>query len=101
MIAVVGFVLVRLGAFRGDRVDPSGWRASVGLVLFGAGLSFAVLARIHIGRDWGSPRSQKEQPELVTTSPYRLARHPRRPRFDDDPCRSLVEPRSLRLYSHP
>jgi protein-S-isoprenylcysteine O-methyltransferase Ste14 len=30
----------------------------------------------HIGRNWGTPMSQKDQPELVTSGPYRLVRHP-------------------------
>ena len=75
-IAVIVVVLVRLGAFRGSGVNSDAWRAGIGLVLFGAGLSFAVWARIHIGRNWGTPMSQKDDPELVTSGPYRLVRHP-------------------------
>jgi protein-S-isoprenylcysteine O-methyltransferase Ste14 len=75
-IVVVVLVLVRLGAFRGGGVSSDPWRAGVGLVLFGVGLSFAVWARIHIGRNWGTPMSQKDEPELVTSGPYRLVRHP-------------------------
>ena len=44
--------------------------------LFAIGLLFAVWARVHIGRNWGTPMTQKEEPELVTTGPYRLVRHP-------------------------
>lgn len=40
------------------------------------GLAYAVWARIHIGRNWGMPMSRKDQPELITTGPYRLVRHP-------------------------
>ncbi len=75
-IAVVVFVLVRLGAFRGDGLNSDPWTAGIGLVLFGAGLSLAVWARIHIGRNWGMPMSQKDEPELVTSGPYRRVRHP-------------------------
>ncbi len=28
------------------------------------------------GRNWGSSMTQKSEPELVTSSPYRLVRHP-------------------------
>lgn len=28
------------------------------------------------GRNWGLPMSRKEQPELVTSGPYALIRHP-------------------------
>ena len=30
----------------------------------------------HIGRNWGSPMSKKDEPELVTSGPYGLVRHP-------------------------
>jgi protein-S-isoprenylcysteine O-methyltransferase Ste14 len=76
-LLVVGAVLlVRLGAFRGG-VRPSGpWRTVLGLTLFALGLGFAVWARGHIGRNWGTPMSQKDEPELVTSGPYRWVRHP-------------------------
>jgi protein-S-isoprenylcysteine O-methyltransferase Ste14 len=77
VIIVIAFALVRLGAFRGHggvRTDP--WREIVGLVLFGLGLAFAIWARVHIGRNWGTPMTQKNEPELVTGGPYRLVRHP-------------------------
>jgi protein-S-isoprenylcysteine O-methyltransferase Ste14 len=76
LIAVVVIVLVRLGVFRGDGVDSDAARAAVGLVLFGVGLAFAIWARLHIGRNWGTPMTQKVEPELVTSGPYRLVRHP-------------------------
>jgi protein-S-isoprenylcysteine O-methyltransferase Ste14 len=75
-ILVVVLVLVRVGAFRGGGVRTDPGRAAVGLTLFGAGLGFAVWARVHIGRNWGTPMSQKRDPELVTSGPYRLVRHP-------------------------
>ena len=50
--------------------------AGLGLVLFALGLGFAIWARVHIGRNWGTPMSQKDEPELVTSGPYRLVRHP-------------------------
>jgi protein-S-isoprenylcysteine O-methyltransferase Ste14 len=75
-ILLVVIVLIRLGAFRGHGIETDPWRAAVGLVLFALGLSFAVWARIHIGRNWGSPMSQKDEPELVTSGPYHLVRHP-------------------------
>jgi protein-S-isoprenylcysteine O-methyltransferase Ste14 len=75
-ILVLVIVLVRLGAFRGHGLNFEAWRGGVGLVLFAVGLSFAVWARIHIGRNWGTPMSRKNEPELVTSGPYRFARHP-------------------------
>lgn len=77
--AVLGLVivlLIRLGAFRGDGYNSDLWRGGLGLVLFGAGLAFAVWARVHIGRNWGTPMTEKESPDLVTTGPYRWVRNP-------------------------
>ena len=48
----------------------------MGLALLALGLGFAVWARVHIGRNWGTPMTQKDQPELVTSGPYSLVRHP-------------------------
>jgi protein-S-isoprenylcysteine O-methyltransferase Ste14 len=76
VIVVAVILLVRLGAFRGHDVSTDSWREAVGLVLFALGLAFAVWARIHIGRNWGTPMTQKNDPELVTSGPYRLVRHP-------------------------
>ena len=76
MILVVVFVLVRAGVFHGHGVHSDPWRAAVGLALFVLGLAFAVWARVHIGRNWGTPMTQKNEPELVTSGPYRFVRHP-------------------------
>lgn len=76
VIAVIVVVLIR-GRFLKDHVitnDP--WREGVGLAVFFAGLALAIWARLYIGRNWGSPMSQKAEPELVTTGPYRWIRHP-------------------------
>ena len=75
IIAVV-VALVRFGVFRhhGPTSDP--WRAGLGLAVLGLGLGFAIWARVHIGRNWGTPMTQKDEPELVTSGPYRLVRHP-------------------------
>jgi protein-S-isoprenylcysteine O-methyltransferase Ste14 len=51
-------------------------RAAIGLVFFVLGLGLAVWARLHIGRNWGTPMTQKNEPELVTSGPYRFVRHP-------------------------
>jgi protein-S-isoprenylcysteine O-methyltransferase Ste14 len=76
VIVALAIVLSRVGAFRnyGSNTDP--WRDAVGLALFALGLGFAVWARVQLGRNWGRPMSQKEEPELVTSGPYRLVRHP-------------------------
>ncbi len=76
LIVVVAIVLIRFGAFRGHGLNTDPWRAGLGLVLFALGLGFAIWARVHIGRNWGTPMSQKDDPELVTSGPYHLVRHP-------------------------
>ena len=76
VIAVVVIVLIRWGAFRGYGPNTDPWRAGIGLVLFALGLGFAISARMHIGRNWGTPMTQKDEPELVTSGPYHLVRHP-------------------------
>ncbi len=76
VIAVVVILLIRVGAFRGHGLNADPWRAGIGLVLFALGLVFALWARRHIGRNWGTPMTQKDKPELVTSGPYHLVRHP-------------------------
>ena len=73
VILVLALLLVRLGAFRGHRLNSDPWRAGLGLILFAVGLGSAIWARVHIGRNWGPPMSQKNEPELITSGPYRPA----------------------------
>jgi protein-S-isoprenylcysteine O-methyltransferase Ste14 len=69
-------LLLRLRVLKGNGCtkDPLLW--GIGLALWAVGLGLAVWARIYIGRNWGMPMSRKEDPELVTTGPYRTIRHP-------------------------
>jgi protein-S-isoprenylcysteine O-methyltransferase Ste14 len=76
VIIVVAVAVVRFGGFRGHGIDANPWLEAIGLLLFAAGLAFAVWARLVIGRNWGTPMTQKDEPELVTSGPYRLVRHP-------------------------
>jgi protein-S-isoprenylcysteine O-methyltransferase Ste14 len=48
----------------------------IGAVVFTSGLAVAVWARVRLGRNWGMPMTQKAEPELVTSGPYRFVRHP-------------------------
>ena len=41
-----------------------------------SGISFAIWARLHMGKNWGMPMALKEHTELITSGPYRLVRHP-------------------------
>jgi protein-S-isoprenylcysteine O-methyltransferase Ste14 len=72
-IAVV--ILLRL--FRGGSLAVhSPLLGAIGAIVFAAGIALAVWARVHLGRNWGMPMTQKEEPELVTSGPYRSVRHP-------------------------
>jgi len=75
LLIIVGVVLVRV--FRtGSLAVHNPALEAVGTVLFVAGLGLAVWARIFLGRNWGMPMTRKQDPELVTTGPYRFVRHP-------------------------
>jgi protein-S-isoprenylcysteine O-methyltransferase Ste14 len=76
VLVVIVIVLIRAGALRDRGLNTDAWRAGVGLALLAAGLGFAVWARVKLGRNWGMPMTQKNEPELVTGGPYRLVRHP-------------------------
>jgi protein-S-isoprenylcysteine O-methyltransferase Ste14 len=54
--------------------DPSAGLVGAALVLLGVGL--AVWARFVLGRNWGQPMTQRQNPELVTAGPYSVIRHP-------------------------
>ncbi len=76
MIAVCVILLLSAGAFRGGVLASDPWRVGLGLFLFVLGQGLAIWARVHIGRNWGTTMSQKDEPELVTSGPYRWVRHP-------------------------
>ncbi len=48
----------------------------IGALVCVSGVALAVWARFDLGRNWGMPMTQKAEPELVTSGPYRLVRHP-------------------------
>jgi protein-S-isoprenylcysteine O-methyltransferase Ste14 len=49
---------------------------AIGAVVFASGIALAIWARVQLGRNWGMPMTQKAEPELVTSGPYRFVRHP-------------------------
>jgi protein-S-isoprenylcysteine O-methyltransferase Ste14 len=75
-IVILVVFLVRAVGFRSHSVNSDPVLAGAGLALFVLGLAVAVWARLYIGTNWGTPMSRTEQPELVTTGPYRRVRHP-------------------------
>ncbi|MCU1495920.1 MAG: isoprenylcysteine carboxyl methyltransferase protein [Acidimicrobiaceae bacterium] len=59
VILVAAILLIRLGAFRDRGLNTDPWRAGLGLVLLALGLGFAIWARVHIGRNWGTPMTKR------------------------------------------
>jgi protein-S-isoprenylcysteine O-methyltransferase Ste14 len=65
------------GALRpGSPAVHSVFLAATGTALFAGGIALAVWARLHLGRNWGMPATERVEPELVTSGPYRFVRHP-------------------------
>ena len=75
LIVVLSFIVLRVFGAHTLTVRELALQV-LGVVLFALGLGLAVWARIYLGRNWGMPMTQKEEPELVTTGPYRFVRHP-------------------------
>jgi protein-S-isoprenylcysteine O-methyltransferase Ste14 len=74
-VALPIFVILRLLG-GGSLAVHSPVLAGVGAALVAAGLALAVWARIYLGGNWGMPMTRRAEPELVTSGPYRLVRHP-------------------------
>jgi protein-S-isoprenylcysteine O-methyltransferase Ste14 len=72
-IAVVILVRVLRG---GSLAVHSPVLGAIGAALFVSGLALAIWARLHLGENWGMPMTQKDEPELVTSGPYSVVRHP-------------------------
>jgi protein-S-isoprenylcysteine O-methyltransferase Ste14 len=70
-------VVLLVRVFRGGSLAVhSPVLGAIGAVVFACGLALAIWARVHLGRNWGMPMTQKAEPELVTSGPYRFVRHP-------------------------
>ena len=70
-------VIVLLRVLRGGSLAvASPVLGAIGAVVFASGLALAIWARVHLGRNWGMPMTQKDEPELVMSGPYRYVRHP-------------------------
>ncbi len=78
LLVIVAIAVIRSRLVRGHfAFHPSSpVLVALGVVLCVAGLAFAVWARLHLGRNWGTPMSLREGHELVTIGPYRFVRHP-------------------------
>lgn len=76
-VVIVVFTFIKAPLLRGHSLTVHNPLAeAVGTILFVLGLGLAIWARVHIGANWGVPMSRREEPELVTSGPYRFIRHP-------------------------
>jgi protein-S-isoprenylcysteine O-methyltransferase Ste14 len=74
---VIVYLAIRFGVLKGHHaIVSSPVLQGVGMALFLIGLALAVWARVHLGRNWGTPMSEKVDAELVTSGPYRYVRNP-------------------------
>ena len=74
--SVVGVLLIA-GVLRGGSLAVHSLiLGAIGALLFACGIALAVWARVNLGSNWGMPTSQRVDPELVTSGPYRFVRHP-------------------------
>jgi protein-S-isoprenylcysteine O-methyltransferase Ste14 len=75
-VSLVGVFLIA-GVLHGGRLAVHNViLAAIGALLFACGMALAVWARLHLGRNWGMPMTERAEPELVTSGPYRFVRHP-------------------------
>jgi protein-S-isoprenylcysteine O-methyltransferase Ste14 len=75
-VSVVAVFLISGVLRHGDLAVHNVILATIGAVVFACGIALAVWARLHLGRNWGMPMTQRAEPELVTSGPYRFVRHP-------------------------
>lgn len=75
-VALVVVALVRGGVLGKQTVVRDQAFGFVGLLVVVLGLVLAVWARLSLGRNWGMPMTQKVDPDLVMSGPYRTIRHP-------------------------
>ncbi len=76
-VVVLVLLLLRTNVLQGHiGVVDNPVLQGIGVGVFVLGLAVAVWARQFLGRNWGTPMSEKVDPELVTAGPYRFVRHP-------------------------
>jgi len=76
-IFLVAYLVIRAGIIKGPQsITSDPVLQGIGTALFLIGLGLAVWARVYLGRNWGTPMSEKVDAELVTTGPYQYIRNP-------------------------
>ena len=79
MIIIIAVILCFPGVNRvfTNRINATGSiMPEIGSILCALGITFAIWARWHLGKNWSSHPALKEGHELVTSGPYRFVRHP-------------------------
>jgi protein-S-isoprenylcysteine O-methyltransferase Ste14 len=70
-------VILILRVFRtGSLAVHSPVLGAIGAVMFLSGIALAIWARVHLGRNWGMPMTERLEPEFITSGRYRYIRHP-------------------------
>jgi len=55
--------------------QQNAWKIT-GLIICGVGISYAMWARVYLGKNWSGRVTIKENHELITRGPYAVTRHP-------------------------
>src|SRR3954471_4118406 len=74
--ALLFFNVVRGGIFSLALYPSSRIIAWTGVALVALGLSYAVWARLHLGKLWSARVTLKTEHRIVKTGPYNITRHP-------------------------
>lgn len=76
VIALLSWPYIPLAWLYWHFLPPAPWTFFLGAAITTAGLLFAVWARVHLGRNWSSSVTIKQDHQLIVTGPYAIARHP-------------------------
>ncbi len=76
LVLIALFILTKMFSPKLFAMNLGITAGSIGVILCACGIGFAIWARIHLGRNWGMPMTEKENRELVTSGPYKYVRHP-------------------------
>lgn len=76
VVILFRFLNVQNYSFENRIATSNEWILTLGFIIFLSGLLLAIWARVSLGKNWGMPMTQKQNPELVTDGPYRRIRHP-------------------------
>ena len=66
----------RFGPLDARFLPEQRWLEALGVALTAAGVGFAIWARRHLGKNWSSEVTIREDHKLIRTGPYARVRHP-------------------------